>query len=152
IGAQMAGPRRRSRTVGRRWLARLTALAVLAICCFRLADPAAAYRPFDGTDAAVADVGEVGNEFQPIGAIRPGQTKPLSDAILNFGFAERWELVLQATPQALPDGVGPISVSNAAFLKYVIQPGVLQDKSGPSIATEFGPLLPASGGGSGVGF
>jgi len=25
-------------------------------------------------------------------------------------------------------------------------------KSGPSIATEFGPLLPASGGGSGVGF
>jgi hypothetical protein len=116
------------------------------------AAPASAYRPFDGTDAAVADLGEVEIEFQPIGAIRPGQTKAISDAILNFGFAERWELVLQATPQALPEGVGPISVANAAFLKYVVQPGVLQDKTGPSIATEFGPLLPASGGGSGVGF
>jgi hypothetical protein len=117
------------------------------------ASPAFAYRPFDGTDAAVADFGEVEIEFQPIGAIRPGgQTKPISDAIFNFGFAERWELVLQATPQALPEGIGPISVANAAFLKYVVQPGVLQDKSGPSIATEFGPLLPAAGGGSGVGF
>ena len=37
-----------------------------------------------------------------------------------------------------------------SFLKYVVQPGVLQDKPGPSIATEFGPLLPPSGG-SGLG-
>jgi hypothetical protein len=125
---------------------------VVGIVVLVAAAPASAYRPFDGTDASVADLGEVEIEFQPIGAIRPGQTKAISDAILNFGFAERWELVLQATPQALPEGVGPISVSNAAFLKYVIQPGVLQDKSGPSVATEFGPLLPASGGGSGVGF
>jgi hypothetical protein len=131
---------------------RVAAGAIVVMCAAVWAAPALAYRPFDGTDAAVADVGEVEIEFQPIGAIRPGQTKPISDAILNFGFAERWELVMQATPQALPEGVGPISVSNAAFLKYVIQPGVLQDKSGPSIATEFGPLLPASGGGSGVGF
>jgi hypothetical protein len=126
--------------------------AIVGIAVLFAAAPASAYRPFDGTDAAVADLGEVEIEFQPIGAIRPGQTKAISDAILNFGFAERWELVLQATPQALPEGVGPISVSNAAFLKYVVQPGVLQDKTGPSIATEFGPLLPASGGGSGVGF
>jgi hypothetical protein len=28
------------------------------------------------------------------------------------------------------------------FLKYVVRPGVLQDKSGPSIATEFGVLYP----------
>jgi hypothetical protein len=116
------------------------------------ATPAAAYRPFDGTDAAVADFGEVEIEFQPIGALRAGQTKPLSDAIFNFGFADRWEMVLQGTAQRLPEGIGPISVANAAFLKYVLQPGVLQDKSGPSVATEFGPLLPAAGGGSGVGF
>jgi hypothetical protein len=126
--------------------------AIVGIAVLFAAAPASAYRPFDGTDAAVADLGEVEIEFQPIGAIRAGQTKAISDAILNFGFAERWELVLQATPQALPEGVGPISVANAAFLKYVVQPGVLQDKTGPSIATEFGPLLPASGGGSGVGF
>jgi hypothetical protein len=140
------------------WLIRISkpklaaAWALVGLCAVGWTAPAFAYRPFDGTDAAVADLGEVEIEFQPIGAIRAGQTKPLSDAILNFGFAERWELVLQGTAQPLPEGVGPISVSNAAFLKYVLQPGVLQDKSGPSIATEFGPLLPAAGGGSGVGF
>ena len=125
---------------------------IVGIAVLFVASPASAYRPFDGTDAAVADLGEVEIEFQPIGAIRAGPTKPVSDAIFNFGFADRWELVLQGTAQPLPEGVGPISVSNAAFLKYVVQPGVLQDKSGPSIATEFGPLLPAAGGGSGVGF
>jgi hypothetical protein len=50
-----------------------------------------------------------------------------------------------------PEGFGPLSVSNGAFLKYVVQPGVLQEKSGPSIATEFGVLLPEIGG-SGAGF
>ena len=40
---------------------------------------------------------------------------------------------------------------DAAFLKYVLQPGVLQDKPGPSLAMEFGPLLPDVSG-SGVGF
>ncbi len=121
------------------------------ICSAAWALPAAAYRPFDDTDAAVADVGEMEIEFQPLGAARAGgTTKGLSDAILNYGFADRWELVLQTTPQLAPEGFGPISVSNAALLKYVVQPGVLQDKSGPSIATEFGALLPEFGG-SGVG-
>ena len=131
---------------------RVGAGVIIGIVVVFAASPASAYRPFDGTDAAVADLGEAEIEFQPIGAIRAGPTKPVSDAILNFGFADRWELVLQGTAQPLPEGVGPISVANAAFLKYVVQPGVLQDKSGPSIATEFGPLLPAAGGGSGVGF
>ena len=38
-----------------------------------------------------------------------------------------------------------------AFLKHVVVPGSLQDKSGPSVATEFGVLLPDSTGDSGVG-
>jgi hypothetical protein len=115
------------------------------------AAPAAAYRPFDGTDAAVANVGELEIEFQPIGALRAASTKALTDAVFNFGFAEGWELVLQGTAQAFPDGGGPNSVSNGAFLKYVVRPGVLQDKPGPSVATEFGPLLPPVDG-AGVGF
>ena len=130
---------------------RIAVASVVGICVLAWAAPASAYRPFDGTDAAVADLGEVEIEFQPIGAIRAGQTKPVSDAILNFGFADRWELVLQGTAQPLPEGIGPLSVSDGAFLKYVLRPGVLQEKSGPSIATEFGPLLPPAGG-SGVGF
>jgi hypothetical protein len=130
---------------------RIAVTSVVGICALAWAAPASAYRPFDGTDAAVADLGEVEIEFQPIGAIRAGPTKPVSDAILNFGFAERWELVLQGTAQPLPEGIGPLSVSDGAFLKYVLRPGVLQEKSGPSIATEFGPLLPPAGG-SGVRF
>jgi len=127
------------------------ASALVGLCAISWTVPALAYRPFDGTDAAVADLGEVEIEFQPAGAFRAGSTKPLSEAIFNYGFAERWELVLQGTAQVLPEGSGPISVSNGAFLKYVLQPGVLQEKPGVSIATEFGPLLPPAGG-SGVGF
>jgi hypothetical protein len=125
----------------------------VAICIIGLADPAAAYRPFDGTDAAVADVGEVEIEFQPGGVIHsPSATQFAGpNAIFNYGFAEGWELVLQTVAQGFPSDAGPMNVSNAAFLKYVIKPGVLQDKPGVSIATEFGPLF-ANFGDSGTGF
>jgi hypothetical protein len=147
---QGSGPASSPFHAGRsKWLA---AVAVVGICAIFCTAPAFAYRPFDGTDAAVADVGEVEIELQPIGAMRAGSTtKPVSDSVLNFGFADRWELVLQGTAQAPPEGGGPLSVPDAAFLKYVAQPGVLQDKPGPSMAMEFGPLLPDVGG-SGVGF
>lgn len=132
-----------------KWFAAGAGIGICAIFCTA---PAFAYRPFDGTDAAVADVGEVEIELQPIGAMRAGSTtKGISDSVLNFGFADRWEFVLQGTAQPLAEGGGPLSVPDAAFLKYVVRPGVLQDKPGPSMAMEFGPLLPDVGG-SGVGF
>ena len=107
--------------------------AVVVICAIICSAPAFAYRPFDGTDAAVADVGEVEIELQPVEAMRAGSTnKPISDGVLNFGFADRWELVLQGTAQSPLEGGGPFSVPDAAFLKYVVQPGVLQDKKGPT--------------------
>jgi hypothetical protein len=132
-------------------LKQIAAGVIVGICTVGWAAPALAYRPFDGTDAAVTDEGEVEIEFQPAGAFSAGTTKPLPEAVFNYGFADRWELVLQGTGQVLPEGAGPLSVSNGAFLKYVLQPGVLQEMQGPSIATEFGPLLPPAGG-SGVGF
>jgi hypothetical protein len=105
-------------------------------------------RPFDGTNAAV---GEVEIEFQPTGAWHVDQRNSLSgpNGVFNYGFAERWEFILQGEIPA-PEGAGPTSVPNGAFLKYLIEPGVLQDKPGPSIATEFGLLLPEFGG-TGVG-
>jgi hypothetical protein len=114
--------------------------------------PAAAYRPFDGTDAAVADLGEVEIEFQPAGIMHTTSTTALAGpyTVFNYSLAERWELVLQAEAQALPGNAGPSSVPNAALFKYVWSPGVLQDKPGPSVATEFGALLPDFGG-SGAG-
>jgi hypothetical protein len=132
---------------------RIAAATVIGICLFAWSTPAAAYRPFDGTDAAVADVGELEIELQPAGFIHTTSTTALAgpNAVFNYGFAQRWELVLQGQAQAFPEGAGPTNVPNGAFLKYVVQPGVLQDKPGPSVATEFGPLLPDIGG-SGVGF
>ena len=123
---------------------RIATATIVGLCAAGWAAPAAAYRPFDGTDAAVAAPNEVEIEFQPAGLVHAGSTTALAGpyAVINYGFAERWELVLQGAAQAFPEDAGPSSVPNAAFLKYVVQPGVLQDKPGPSVAIEFGPLLP----------
>ena len=115
--------------------------------------PAAAYRPFDGTNAAVVDVGEAQIQLQPAGEIGTGSRNAMTGpyAVLDYGFADRWELILETRGQGLPSGIGPTPVSDEAMLKYVVQPGVLQGKPGLSIATEFGPLLPNVGE-PGVGF
>jgi hypothetical protein len=117
--------------------------------------PALAYRPFDGTDAAVANLKEVEIELQPFGWQRGYQQTTLitPGVVFNYGFAERWEFVLQGqleTPLS-PAGVSSLAATGA-FLKYVIKPGVLQDRTGLSIATEFGPLLPEINGDRGTGF
>jgi hypothetical protein len=116
--------------------------------------PASAYRPFDGTDAAVADPGELEVELQPAGLQRDGSQKTLiaPATVLNFGLPQQWEAVLEGELQTPLSPSGPSSLSaTGAFLKHVLREGSLQDKSGPSIATEFGLLLPDSTGQSGVG-
>jgi hypothetical protein len=116
--------------------------------------PALAYRPFDGTDAAVAAPGEVEIELQPAGALREGgSTNLIAPAtVFNYGLSEGWEAVLEGQGQTPLSPSGPTSLTAAgAFLKHVIVPGSLQGKTGPSVATEFGVLLPDSTGGSGVG-
>jgi hypothetical protein len=113
-----------------------------------------AYRPFDGTDAAVADVNETEIELQPFGYQRTGsQSAAIAPFIVyNYGFADRWEAVLQTEMLAPFAGGDPTMQATGAFLKYVIKPGVLQGQSGISIATEFGPLLPGINADPGVGF
>jgi hypothetical protein len=113
-----------------------------------------AYRPFDGTDAAVAEPGEIEIEFQPFGITRvPSQTTLIAPAtVINFGFAKDWEAILQGQVETPLSPGGPSSLSAAgALLKHVLRPGSLQDKSGPSVATEFGLLLPDTIGASGFG-
>jgi hypothetical protein len=117
--------------------------------------PASAYRPFDGTDAAVVGLNESEVELQPFGAERIGsQTTAIAPFVVyNYGFADRWEAVLQTEMQSPITGSGELNVqATGAFLKYVIRPGVLQGQSGVSIATEFGPLLPGINADQGVGF
>jgi len=115
---------------------------------------ALAYRPFDGTDAAVANPGEVEIEFQPAGALWL-QSQPILVApavVYNHGLIKDWELVLEGIGLTPLSPSGPTELtSGGAFLKHILREGVLQDKSGPSIATEFGVLVPDSIGPSGFG-
>jgi hypothetical protein len=124
------------------------------LCIVALSDAALAYRPFDGTDAAVADKGELEIEFQPAGARRDNGQKTLvaPATVLNFGLTETWELVLEGQVETPFSPSGPsVLTANGAFLKHVLREGVLQDKTGPSIATEFGLLLPDSDGSNQLG-
>jgi len=133
---------------------RLVSGSVIALCLTAWSGPAQAYRPFDGTDAAVAAPGEVEIELQPAGRFREnGSTTLVAPAtVFNYGLSEGWEAVLEGQGQTPLSPSGPPSLTAAgAFLKHVLQPGSLQDKTGPSIATEFGVLLPDSTGSSGVG-
>src|SRR5215472_6751401 len=110
-------------------------------------DPAWAYRPFNGTDAAVADLGEMEVELQPAGRLQEGSTTTLvaPPTVLNFGFAQRWEAVVEGRGETPLSPGGPTTFTEGgAFLKHVLREGSLQDKKGPSIAIEFGTLLPDS--------
>jgi hypothetical protein len=132
------------------WAALFVVLLALAWC-----PDALAYRPFDGTDAAVAEPGVVEIELGPSQYLEQGSNRTLvaPAAVLNYGFADRWELVLQGNfAHGLnPDSATSSLLGNAMLLKYVLREGGLQDKPGPSIATEFGFLLPGIGDQPGTG-
>ena len=128
--------------------------SLIAVCLTAWSGPASAYRPFDGTDAAVAAPGEVEIELQPAGRLREnGNTTLVAPAtVINYGLSEGWEAVVEGQGQTPLSPSGPTTLTSAgAFLKHVLQPGSLQDKTGPSVATEFGVLFPDSTGNSGVG-
>src|SRR5262245_66454320 len=66
-----------------------TIVSIAWLCC---PTTTLAYRPFDGTDASVADLGEFETEFQPAGALWEGSQTTLiaPDLVFNFGFKENW--------------------------------------------------------------
>src|ERR1700693_6322524 len=128
----------------RRLLKRFVSGSCIASSLAAWPGPAVAYRPFDGTDAAVAAKGEVEIELQPAGRLRDesGTSLIAPATVFNYGLSEGWEAVLEGQGQTLLSPPGPTSLSAAgAFLKHVLVPGSLQDKTGPNIATEFGGLF-----------
>jgi hypothetical protein len=117
-------------------------------------DAAFAYRPFDGTDAAVAEPGQLEIELGPLEPMQQGSKSFLiaPDLVLNFGLTKELEAVFEGrlvTP--LSPAESPVLTDAGVFIKYLLLAGVLQDKSGPSIATEFGVLLPDTTGDSNFG-
>jgi hypothetical protein len=133
---------------------KLVCLPFASLCLLVATAPAFAYRPFDGTDAAVADPGKMEVELQPAGGLHDesGTTMIAPATRFNFGLPKGWEAVLEGVVQTPLSPSGPSSLSAAgAFLKGVLRPGSLQDRAGPSVATEFGVLLPDSIGDTGFG-
>jgi hypothetical protein len=111
-----------------------------------------AYRPFDGTDGDVADVGEFELELGPLQFQQAGDEKLFSTpTVLNLGVIPRMELVADFVPLYPQDG-GPTQVTDTdVFAKFLLRKGVLQDESGPSLAIEAGPLVPEYNGERGFG-
>lgn len=103
---------------------------------------ALAYRPFDSTDAAVAEKGVWEVELEPLGWRHndDGVAWIAPALIVNYGFAENWEMVLEGRDTVLPHGAE--FGDAAASLKTVLRPGSLQDKAGVSLGSEFSVLLP----------
>jgi hypothetical protein len=132
----------------------LASVSIITFSLLAWSNPARAYRPFDGTDAAVAAKGEMEIELQPAGRLRDesGTSLIAPATVINYGLSEDWEAVLEGQGQTPLSPMGPTSLTAAgAFLKHVLVPGSLQNKDGPGVATEFGVLLPDSTGTSGVG-
>jgi len=147
----MRGFAERSRAARRTTAAAVSVLPVV----MTWSHDAQAYRPFDGTDAAVADPEEFEIELGPAGLLREGSDRTLiaPALVLNLGVFENWEAVLQGQAEtALPPATARTAVvGNGAFLKGVLRQGTLQDKPGPSVATEFGMLLSGINDEAGIG-
>jgi hypothetical protein len=136
---------------------RRSAAAACAVSSLVVASHAHAYRPFDGTDAAVAEPLKLELEIGPVGYYRQGGAHYVvaPASILNFGIFPRAELVLQGFDFIRVDEASPPPrvrfVDTGAFLKSVWREGCLQNASGLSIASEVGPLLPTVNGEKGFG-
>src|SRR5437660_3458851 len=127
---------------------------LICLCLVVSTISASAYRPFDGTDAAVAEKGKIDIEMQPAGILKgaSGSSLIAPAARFNFGLTKTWEAVLEGVLETPLSPTGPTTLTAAgAFLKGVLREGSLQDKTGLSIATEFGFLLPDSRGDSRLG-
>jgi hypothetical protein len=134
---------------------RVAALLLTCLGITAFSSQALAYRPFDGTDAAVAAPDELEVELGPAGFRKDADGKTLiaPNYVINLGLMKNWELVMQGRgefPIGQSDAHSSL-VGNGVFLKGVLKEGVLQDKPGASFATEFGVLLPGVNAEDGVG-
>jgi hypothetical protein len=98
-----------------------------------------AYRPFDGTDAAVAETGQIEVELGPVqGEHEAGRTTYTPTAVIDAGIAHNFELVVDIDSVFLADSV----FASDLLVKHVLRRGGLQGGTGPSLAIETGVLFP----------
>ena len=104
-----------------------------------------AYRPFIATDAAVADPQEVEIELGYFTVEHAqGETAfTIPRVVFNYGVLKNWEAVAEFAVLRGP-GDDLNLIDPALSVKGVLREGALQDKSGVSVATEVGLLLPST--------
>jgi hypothetical protein len=112
-----------------------------------LSSEASAYRPFDQTDADVAEYREVEIELGPVALARSNEDIVLvaPSLIINYGIYPRLELVVEGKNEwSLRSSAerrwSPQDI--AVSIKGLVRRGSLQGQEGPSIALEPGILLP----------
>ncbi|MGH7436083.1 MAG: hypothetical protein ACRENE_10455 [Polyangiaceae bacterium] len=141
---------------------RRAAASVLLAACLAVPSRAFAYRPFDGTDADVAEQGSFELELGPAHWYYQSGQDSLHGhyliapaTVLNLGILEDTELVVEFANFV---ALGPLDGRPAAslletdvLLKHVFREGSLQGKSGPSFAIEAGPLTPEINGSNAFG-
>ncbi len=124
-------------------------MTLVALGAMFLARRADAYRPFDGTDADVAELGEFELEMGPAHFYAQRERNYLiaPATVLNFGVFDKTELVIDLKDYvalgAVPTGDPRVQLLDTdVFLKHVFREGILQGQTGLSIAAEGGPLTP----------
>jgi hypothetical protein len=132
------------------------AASFVAVASLFVATPALAYRPFDQTDAGVAELHEFELELGPVGYTHDAAGGAYTPGfILNYGVIPRVELVFDAHHALLYGGADAAArrreLDTAMLAKGVVREGCLQGQSGVSIAVEAGALLPTVPAAGGVG-
>jgi hypothetical protein len=134
-------------------------LVAIAIAGFGVAfaRDANAYRPFDGTDADVAPLGEFELELGPAHYYATERTSYViaPATVLNLGILPRVELVVDfknfVAIHPIPEEERVRLLDTDVFLKWNYREGILQGKTGLSMAVEAGPLTPNIHGEDGFG-
>jgi len=112
-----------------------------------------AYRPFDSTDAAVADQGAFEVELSPLSYRHDddGTAWIAPSARFNYGFAEDWEAVLEGQAEHFSNMRSRVTEAQLD-IKGLLREGSLQEKEGWSLGTEASVLLPGLNTEDGAGF
>ena len=147
----MVGSTQRCHAVGSR---RRNVLAPVPICIrrilviglFLLSPDVRAYRPFDSTDADVADANELEVELGYFTVEHTGveDTFAMPQLVLNYGLTSALEVIGEFDVEK-PSGKKAEIVDAAVLLKGLLREGVLQDQQGISFAVEAGILIPSTG-------
>jgi hypothetical protein len=104
-----------------------------------------AYRPFISTDAAVADPQEAEVElgYFTLERDKGENSFIIPRVVLNYGLFRNWEAVGEFAVLRSPNGDVNL-IDPALSVKAVVKEGVLQEKTGISIAADVGLLLPST--------